>query len=99
MRNLLRRLTSTRVVVGVAAPLAAATLLVAVPAAGARPGQLARPGQPAGAAAGNSAQQRLAAIAGKVDALIGKMTLAEKLGQLEMPGPTGANGTPGADAA
>jgi beta-glucosidase len=31
----------------------------------------------------------------KVDALLGKMTLAEKLGQLEMAGPDGANGTPG----
>jgi beta-glucosidase len=27
--------------------------------------------------------------------LIGKMTLAEKIGQLEMSGPTGPNGTPG----
>jgi beta-glucosidase len=34
-------------------------------------------------------------ISGKVDALIGKMTLAEKFGQLEMSGPTGPNGTPG----
>jgi beta-glucosidase len=40
-------------------------------------------------------RQRLASIASNVDSLIGKMTLAEKLGQLEMSGPTGPNGTPG----
>ena len=70
------------------APLAAAALLVAVPAAGARPGQQA---------SGSSAamQQRLAAISAKVNGLIGRMTLAEKFGQLEMSGPTGPNGTPG----
>jgi beta-glucosidase len=37
----------------------------------------------------------LDAISGQVDSLIGKMTLAEKIGQLEMSGPTGPNGTPG----
>jgi beta-glucosidase len=31
----------------------------------------------------------------KVDALLAKMTLAEKFGQLEMAGPDGPNGTPG----
>ncbi len=31
----------------------------------------------------------------KVNALLAKMTLAEKFGQLEMAGPDGANGTPG----
>ena len=40
-------------------------------------------------------RQRLASIASKVNSLIGKMTLAEKFGQLEMSGPTGPNGTPG----
>jgi beta-glucosidase len=95
MRNALRRIGRTRVVLGVAAPLAAATLLVAVPAAGAKPGQPAGPGQRAVTAAGSAAPQRLAAISGKVDALISQMTLAEKIGQLEMSGPTGPNGTPG----
>jgi beta-glucosidase len=95
MRNLLRRFTSTRVVLVVVAPLAAVTMLVAAPAAGARQGEAARPAKPASAAAGNQTQQRLAAISGKVSALIGKMTLAEKFGQLEMSGPTGPNGTPG----
>lgn len=89
MRNPLRRLASTRAVLLLTVPLAAATLLVAVPSAG------ARPGQPARTAAGNSTQQRLAVISDKVTALIGQMTLAEKFGQLEMSGPTGPNGTPG----
>jgi beta-glucosidase len=95
MRNPLRRFTSTRVVLVVVAPLAAVTMLVAAPAAGAGQGQAARPAKPASAAAGNQTQQRLAAISAKVSALIGKMTLAEKFGQLEMSGPTGPNGTPG----
>ena len=89
MRKSLRRFTSTRVVFGVGAPVAVAMLLVAVPAAGVRPGQLAS------GAARSSVQQRLTSISGKVDTLIGQMTLAEKFGQLEMSGPTGPNGTPG----
>ena len=89
MRKSLRRFTSRRVVFGVGAPVAVAMLLVAVPAAG------VRPGQPASGAARTSVQQRLTVISGKVDALIGQMTLAEKFGQLEMSGPTGPNGTPG----
>jgi beta-glucosidase len=88
MKNPLRRFTTTRLAIGAAAPLAAVSLLVAVPAA-------ARPAQPGSPAAATSAQQRLAVISGKVEALIGKMTLAEKFGQLEMSGPTGPNGTPG----
>jgi beta-glucosidase len=88
MRKSLRRFTGTRVVSGIAAPVAVAVLLVAVPAAG------VRPGSPAAAARG-PVPPRLAVISGKVDALIGQMTLAEKLGQLEMSGPTGPDGTPG----
>jgi beta-glucosidase len=84
----LRRLVRARTGLLVA-PLAAAALLVGVPAAG------ASPAKPASGTAPGAAQQRLAAISGKVDALIGKMTLAEKFGQLEMSGPTGPNGTPG----
>jgi beta-glucosidase len=41
------------------------------------------------------AQSRMQSINAKVDALVGKMTLAEKFGQLTMAGPDGANGTPG----
>jgi beta-glucosidase len=87
MRNSLLRLTNMRAALAVA-PLAAVALLVAVPAAQARPGQPAA-GTPGGV------RQRLTAISAKVDALIGRMTLAEKFGQLEMSGPTGPNGTPG----
>ena len=87
MRNSLVRRTNMRAAL-VVAPLAAAALLVAVPAAQARPGQ-----PPAGTPGG--VQQRLAAISAKVNGLIGRMTLAEKFGQLEMSGPTGPNGTPG----
>src|SRR5258708_30679430 len=42
-----------------------------------------------------AARQQLASIASQVHSLIGKMTLPEKIGQLEMSGPTGDNGTPG----
>ena len=38
---------------------------------------------------------RQQAINGEVTALINKMTVAEKFGQLEMAGPNGPNGTPG----
>jgi beta-glucosidase len=44
------------------------------------------------ASASTSQQQ---AIAGKVNALLKRMTVAEKFGQLEMAGPDGPNGTPG----
>ena len=40
-------------------------------------------------------RQRLNSISTQVNALLGKMTVAEKIGQLEMAGPAGANGTPG----
>jgi beta-glucosidase len=87
MRNSLLRRANARAALAVA-PLAAAALLIAVPAA------QARPGRPAAGAPGG-VQQRLAAISAKVDGLIGRMTLAEKFGQLEMSGPTGPDGTPG----
>ena len=51
--------------------------------------------QLAGTGLSPATRQRLASIASQVDSLIGKMTLAEKFGQLEMSGPTGPNGTPG----
>jgi len=47
------------------------------------------------AALSPATRQRLTSIASQVDSLIGKMTLAEKIGQLEMSGPTGDNGAPG----
>ncbi|HEY4465459.1 MAG TPA: glycoside hydrolase family 3 N-terminal domain-containing protein [Streptosporangiaceae bacterium] len=78
-----------RVAAGVTSSALAAAVLVAVPSAS------AKPAQPARSASATAVQQRLSAISGQVSALIGKMTLAEKFGQLEMSGPTGANGTPG----
>jgi hypothetical protein len=50
-----------------------------------------RPGTTVSAAT----RRQLASISSQVNSLIGKMTLAEKVGQLEMSGPTGPNGTPG----
>jgi beta-glucosidase len=88
LRNPVQRFATTRKASVVVAPLAAVALLVAVPAAG------AKPGRPASGAA-SATQQRLASISGKVTALIKRMTLAEKFGQLEMSGPTGTNGAPG----
>jgi beta-glucosidase len=86
------RVTGTRrgrFAAGITGSVLAAAVLVAVPAAGAR--QV----QPERSASAMSVQQRLSVISDKVNALIGKMTLAEKFGQLEMSGPTGPNGTPG----
>jgi beta-glucosidase len=48
--------------------------------------------RPARAAGVSSPQQ---AVSAEVNALLNKMTVAEKFGQLEMSGPTGANGTAG----
>lgn len=78
-----------RVAAGVTGSALAAAVLVAVPSAS------ARPAQPARSASVASVQQRLSVISDNVNSLIGKMTLAEKFGQLEMSGPTGPNGTPG----
>jgi beta-glucosidase len=87
-RSMLRFIGAHRARAAVA-PLAVAALLVAVPAVG------AKPGSPAGHSRASATQQRLGLIATKVDGLIRRMTLAEKFGQLEMSGPTGANGSPG----
>src|SRR5437868_6813114 len=89
MRRSMLRFIGAHRAVAVVAPLAAGALLVAVPATG------AMPGSPAGHAHTSATQQRLGLIATKVDGLIRRMTLAEKFGQLEMSGPTGANGGPG----
>jgi beta-glucosidase len=48
-----------------------------------------------GGSAAAAAPSSLNAIDANVNSLLGKMTLAEKFGQLEMAGPDGANGTPG----
>jgi beta-glucosidase len=85
MRGPLRRPGAVLIASGATA-LAVVAALLAIPAASARPADAARP-----AATG----QQLASIASNVNSLIGQMTLAEKIGQLEMSGPTGPNGTPG----
>ena len=104
MRNPLRRPSAAQIVSGatvlaVAAALTVGTAAVARPAGGkaAGPGGravLASAQRPA-ATASATTRQKLASIASDVNSLIGKMTLAEKVGQLEMSGPTGPNGTPG----
>jgi beta-glucosidase len=103
MRSPLRRMRAAHIALGAAVLTSAA--LLAVPAATARPAGTSVAGAGGRAAlasaqqqyAGMSAatRQRLASIASRVDSLLGKMTLAEKIGQLEMSGPTGANGAPG----
>ena len=52
-------------------------------------------GSTSAAAAPTPAESSQRGIDQKVDALLAKMTLPEKFGQLEMAGPDGANGTPG----
>ena len=104
MRSPLRRPRAAQLAIGAGALTALA--LVTVPAATAGPtstNAAARAGgqaalaatQQAGAGLSAATRQRLASIGSKVNSLIGKMTLAEKFGQLEMSGPTGPNGTPG----
>src|SRR5712664_3331346 len=104
MRSPLRRPRAAQLAIGAGALTALA--LLTVPAATAGPASTnaaARAGgqaalaatQQAGAGLSAATRQRLASIGGKVNSLIGKMTPAEKFGQLEMSGPTGPNGTPG----
>ena len=86
-------------VLGVVAALAVVTAAAAGPASGKASGlggQAAlaaaqRPGTTVSAAT----SRQLASVGSQVDSLVGRMTLAEKIGQLEMSGPTGPNGTPG----
>jgi beta-glucosidase len=100
----LRRLRAAPISTGFT--VLAAIAVLAVPAAMAGPVSTRAADSTAGHSALTSAQlpstglspaerQRLASISSQVDSLIGKMTLAEKIGQLEMSGPTGPNGTPG----
>ena len=81
----------TRGLLAIAGPVAALTVLLALPSAA-----TSGPAKPASSsAAPASTAQRLAAISTDVNSLIAKMTLAEKIGQLGQSGPTGPNGTPG----
>jgi beta-glucosidase len=99
-----RRLRAVQVGSGFTA--LAAIALFAMPAATTGPSGTRAADSAAGQAALASTQlpgtnlspatrQRLASIAGQVDSLLAKMTLPEKIGQLEMSGPAGDNGTPG----
>jgi beta-glucosidase len=84
-----QRRTAPGAAVSVAAGIVV-SVLVAVPASGSPNTRATHP------APASDTGQQLKAIASNVNGLIGRMTLAEKFGQLEMSGPTGPNGTPGA---
>jgi beta-glucosidase len=71
---------------GLVAVFAAVALLTGVLSTGTPSAQTVAP---------NSQSAKLQAIGRKVNALLGRMTVQEKFGQLEMAGPDGANGTPG----
>jgi beta-glucosidase len=92
----LRRPTAAQIATAVTT-LATAAALLAVPAASAGPASTGAVGTRAALASDQQAAtgRQLASIASDVDSLIARMTLAEKIGQLEMSGPTGPNGTPG----
>jgi beta-glucosidase len=103
-RSPLRRLRVAHVATGATA--LAVIALVAVPAAmtgrtsartadSAGSQAAAASAQLPAAALSPAARQQLTSIGSQVNSLIGKMTLAEKIGQLEMSGPTGDNGAPG----
>jgi beta-glucosidase len=103
MHGPLRRLRAAQVGTGVTA--LAVVGLFAVPVAMSGPASTKAASAGSQAALGSAqlpgtglspvVRQRLASIEGQVSALMGKMTLAEKIGQLEMSGPTGDNGAPG----
>ncbi|HEY2520507.1 MAG TPA: glycoside hydrolase family 3 N-terminal domain-containing protein [Streptosporangiaceae bacterium] len=102
LRSPLRRLSAAQIVSGAAALAAAAALAVPAALAGPASTSTSSGGRAAFAAAQQpndhlsaATRQRLASIDTQVSSLIGKMTVAEKIGQLEMAGPSGANGTPG----
>ena len=101
LRSPLRRFSAAQIVSGATALAAAAAL--AVPAALAGPASTSSGRDRAAFASAQqqndhlsaATRQRLASIDTQVSSLIGKMTVAEKIGQLEQAGPSGANGTPG----
>jgi beta-glucosidase len=103
-RSPLRRLRAAQVGTGIAALAVAALFTVPAATTGQAGTKTANSSanrtdlasaQLSGTGLSAATMARLASINSKVSSLIGKMTLAEKIGQLEMSGPTGANGTPG----
>ena len=76
---------------GFGAGLAAVSIVaMALPASG-----LTTPSSAARAIRASALTADQQSISAKVSALLGRMTVAEKFGQLEMAGPDGPNGTPG----
>ena len=100
MRSPLRRPRAAQIVSGTTVLGVVAALAVF---AGPASGKAAGPGghavlasaQRPGTTVSVATSRQLASITSQVDSLIGRMTLAEKIGQLEMSGPTGPDGTPG----
>jgi beta-glucosidase len=86
MHARLPRRRTTLLGVGVFAPIAIVALVVSGLITGSTSAVARRP------SVSTSPQP---SINQKVEALVSKMTLAEKFGQLEMAGPSGPNGTPG----
>src|ERR1700760_2067379 len=105
LRSPLRRLSRAQIISGATAVAAAAALAVPAALAGSASSNTAPSSHNSRSSLASAQQrsdhlsaatrQRLASIDTQVSSLISKMTLAEKVGQLEMAGPSGANGTPG----
>jgi beta-glucosidase len=108
LRSPLRHLSAAQIISGATAVAAAAALAVPAALAGSASTTSHSQGHSSSHSGSSLAsaqqqndhlsaatRQRLASISTQVNSLLGKMTVAEKIGQLEMAGPTGANGTPG----
>src|ERR1700760_387981 len=105
LRSPLRRLSRAQIISGATAVAAAAALAVPAALAGSASSNTAPSSHNSRSSLASAQQrsdhlsaatrQRLDSISTQVNALLGKMTVAEKIGQLEMAGPTGADGTPG----
>src|SRR5690242_5171028 len=100
MHSPLRRPRAAQLAIGASA--LAALALLTVPVATAGPANVTAADKAGGRAAEAAAQQagaglsaatrqRLAVVADNVNSLVGKMTITEKFGQLEMAGPSGPN--------
>src|ERR1700742_2594781 len=104
LRSPLRRLSAAQIFSGATALAAAAALAVPAALAGGTSNHHSGTGsnrtalteaQQQNEHLSPATQQKLASINTQVNSLLSKMTVAEKVGQLEQAGPSGANGTPG----
>ena len=77
---------------GIALGIGIVVFIVAVVLLASGLSNVSRAARPSRRAVSAATQQQIDA---KVNALVNRMTVAEKFGQLEMSGPTGANGAPG----